>query len=211
MLNYWGLSSVTTSKQLYFSLLLSFLCFVSKEESSTGFLRTLVTWTLCFHGRLWTSPRWVSPRQVWWLALQHREAISCLAKPALWSGSPNLETITVGLPASAAQCLHRFNKSVHIDWGRGSPSVTQQKSSENMYGDLKYLGGRRALKKNQSHTMVENSQKDATRAMCCKAERKSSWSSMWMCLMGQVLERGMGMGQFEQNQRRTFPSVSLPQ
>lgn len=135
MLNYWGLSSVTTSKQLYFSLLLSFLCFVSKEESSTGFLRTLVTWTLCFHGRLWTSPRWVSPRQVWWLALQHREAISCLAKPALWSGSPNLETITVGLPASAAQCLHRFNKSVHIDWGRGSPSVTQQKSSENMYGD----------------------------------------------------------------------------
>lgn len=42
------------------------------------------------------------------------EAISCLGKPALWPGSPNLETITVGLPASAAQRLHRFNKSVHI-------------------------------------------------------------------------------------------------
>lgn len=45
---------------------------------------------------------------------QHGKAISCLAKPALWSGSPNLETITVGLPASAAQRSHRFNKSVHI-------------------------------------------------------------------------------------------------
>lgn len=59
--------------------------------------------------------------------LQHGKAISCLAKPALWSGSPNLETITVGLPASAAQRLHRFNKSVHTGRGRGSLSVTQQK------------------------------------------------------------------------------------
>lgn len=102
-------------------------CVVFQEESSTGFRRTSVTWTLCSHGRLWTLSRWVSPRQVWSLALQHGKAISCLAKPALWSGSPNLETITVGLPASAAQRLHRFNKSVHIGWGRGSHSVTQQK------------------------------------------------------------------------------------
>lgn len=106
-----------------------FFCAVpfSQEESSTGFRRTLVTWTPCSRGRLWTLSRWVSPRQVWLLAQQHGEAISCLAKPALWSGSPNLETITVGLPASAAQRLHRFNKSVHIGWGRGSLSVAQQK------------------------------------------------------------------------------------
>lgn len=104
-----------------------FSCVIFQEESSTGFQRTSVTWTLCSHGRLWTLSRWVSPRQVWSLVLQHGKAISCLAKPALWSGSPNLETITVGLPASAAQRLHRFNKSVHIGWGCGSLSVTQQK------------------------------------------------------------------------------------
>lgn len=93
-----------------------FPCVVFKEGSSTGSQRTLVTWTLCSHGRLSTLSRWVSPRQVWSLELQHGKAISCLAKPALWSGSPNLETITVGLPASAAQRLHRFNKSVHRLW-----------------------------------------------------------------------------------------------
>lgn len=59
--------------------------------------------------------------------LLHGEAISCLGKPALWPGFPNLETITVGLPASVAQRLHRFNISVHIGSGRGFLNVTQQK------------------------------------------------------------------------------------
>lgn len=112
---------------LYLIWSLFLILIVSQEESSTGFRRTLVTWTLCSHGHLWTLSRWVSPRQVWSLVMQHGEAISCLAKPALWPGSPNLETITVGLPASAAERLPRFNKSVHIGWGRGSLSVAQQK------------------------------------------------------------------------------------
>lgn len=138
----WFYLIYTVHSSVIYSVVL--YCVVFQEESSTGFQRTSVTWTLCSHGRLWTLYRWVSPQQVWLLVLQHGKAISCLAKPALWSGSPNLETITVGLPASAAQRLHRFNKSVHIGWGRGSLSVTQQKRHlQRMCVETKQVIGRK--------------------------------------------------------------------
>ncbi len=188
-------------------------CVVSQEESSTGFRRTSVTWTLCSHGRLWTLSRWVSPRQVWSLALQHGKAISCLAKPALWSGSPNLETITVGLPASAAQRLHRFNKSVHIGWGRGSPSVTQQKRHlQRMCMETKQVigrekGTRREIKATgwwvRCGGKPWGGEEGVTRMMCWVAKRRSVSSRRTMCLQEWSWKRGRGgRGQVSWNRAR---------
>ncbi len=52
------------------------------------------------HGLLWVQVRRVSVGQVvsWSCRCCVWEVISCLARPALWPNSPNLEIIIVGLP-----------------------------------------------------------------------------------------------------------------